>query len=160
MINKKANNIKKYLSITIITFVFIIDMFSKYLITKYIQLHDTKTIFSMLNLFHVHNYGAIFSLFYNENGWQRWLLSIISCFIISRIIKVIKQLKIHEKNKIIALSLIIGGAIGNLIDRVYYGFIIDFIDLHINNWHFATFNIADCSIFFGIIIFLKNYYKT
>ncbi|AEO07961.1 signal peptidase II [Buchnera aphidicola] len=160
MIKNKVHNIKKYLSITIIIFVIIIDIFSKYLITKYIQLYDTKIIFSMLNLFHIHNYGAIFSLFYNENGWQRWLLSIISCFIILRIIKIIQKLKKNEKNKIIALSLIIGGATGNLIDRIYYGFIIDFIDLHINNWHFATFNIADCSIFFGIIIFLKNYYKT
>ncbi|QIE01892.1 signal peptidase II [Buchnera aphidicola] len=156
MINIKLNKIKKYLSITIIVLVIIIDMFSKYLITKYLKLYDTKIIFSILNLFHIHNYGAIFSLFSLQNGCQRWILATTSCLIIFMIIKMIQKLKTKKMNQIISLSLIIGGAIGNLIDRIFYGFVIDFIDLHIKNWHFATFNIADCSIFFGIIIFFAK----
>jgi signal peptidase II len=68
------------------------------------------------------------------------------------------KFKKKDKNKILSYSLILAGAIGNLIDRVNYGFVVDFIDLHIKNWHFATFNIADFSIFIGMIIIMKNNY--
>lgn len=160
MMKKKIfDQITKYLSITIIVFVIIIDILSKNWIITHLQLYDIKKIFSILNFFHIHNYGAIFSLLSHETGWQRWFLSIISLIIILIIMNIINKLKIDEKNQILAYSLIVGGAIGNLIDRIVYGFVIDFIDFHINNWHFATFNIADCSIFLGIIIFLKINYK-
>ncbi|QCI23703.1 signal peptidase II [Buchnera aphidicola (Macrosiphoniella sanborni)] len=155
-----SNNIKQYLSITVILFIIIIDILSKNWIIRNIELYDTKQIFSILNFFHIHNYGAIFSLFSNEKGWQRWFLSIISLLIILIIVRTMKKLKTQEINQILAYSLMIGGAIGNLIDRIFYGFVIDFIDFHINNWHFAIFNIADCSIFLGIVIFLKINYKT
>lgn len=141
-----------------IIIIFIIDITSKLWILNHIKIHDTEEIFSILNFFHTHNYGAAFSFLSQQGKSQRWLMSIISIFTILIIIRIIIKSK-KEKNKIIAYSFIIAGAIGNLIDRLFYGFVIDFIDIHIKNWHFPTFNIADCSIFFGILILMKTKHK-
>lgn len=111
-----------------------------------------------IKFFHIHNYGAAFSILSDQTGWQRWFLSIVSISTILVIIKMIMNTKKKETKKIAAYCLIIAGAMGNLIDRISYGFVIDFIDIHLYDWHFATFNIADCSIFIGIIIFTQINY--
>ncbi|QCI18710.1 signal peptidase II [Buchnera aphidicola] len=146
---------KKYFLITI--FFLMLDILSKYLVFNNLNLYETKKIVSVLNLFHVHNYGVAFSILSNENLWNRFFLSILSIIIILIIFK--KILKSNKRDKKLAYCLIIAGAMGNLIDRIYYGFVIDFIDIHIDNWHFATFNISDCSIFIGVVIYIKNTYK-
>ena len=146
---------QKYILIVIV--VLIIDIFSKYWIFNHLDLYETKKILSVLNLFHVHNYGVAFSALSSKTLWNRFFLSILSIIIILLIFKeIVKSKKSHKK---LAFYFIISGAIGNLTDRIYYGFVIDFIDIHINNWHFATFNISDCSIFIGIVIYIKNKYK-
>ncbi|ALD15112.1 peptidase A8 [Buchnera aphidicola (Aphis glycines)] len=150
---KKIN--KKYFLIIII--ILIIDILSKFWILKYFDLYEKKEIFSILNLFHVHNYGIAFSMFSNKTSWNRFFLSILSIIIIVFIFKEIVKTKTNEKKT--DLCFILSGAIGNVIDRINYGFVIDFIDIHINNWHFATFNISDCSIFFGMIMYIKKHIK-
>lgn len=146
---------KKYISIIIV--ILIIDIFSKYWIFNHLDLYEIKKILSVLNFFHVHNYGVAFSAFSSKTLWNRFFLSTLSIIIILLIFKEI--LKSKKKHKKLALCFIMAGAIGNLTDRIYYGFVIDFIDMHINNWHFATFNVSDCSIFIGIVIYIKNKYK-
>ncbi|QCI16983.1 signal peptidase II [Buchnera aphidicola (Aphis helianthi)] len=146
---------KKYFLITI--FLLMIDIFSKYWILNNLDLYEIKKILSVLNLFHVHNYGVAFSILSNKTLWNRCFLSILSTIIVLLIFQ--KILKSKKRYKKLAYCFIISGAIGNLIDRIYYGFVIDFIDIHINNWHFATCNISDFSIFIGIIIYIKNKYK-
>ncbi|MCU4137069.1 signal peptidase II [Buchnera aphidicola (Sitobion miscanthi)] len=158
MKNRRFKKSKKWICLTIIIFMLILDISSKYWITKYIQLYETKKIFSILNLFHIHNYGAAFSLLSQQRGWEIWFLSIVSILTILVATRIIIKSNNKEIKKIIAYSFIIAGAIGNLINRIIYGFVIDFIDLHIHNWHFATFNIADCSIFLGIIILVRTNY--
>ncbi|WP_284443318.1 signal peptidase II [Buchnera aphidicola] len=158
MKNQYLKKSKNWIYIAIIIFILILDISSKYCITQYIKIYETKKIFSMLNFFHVHNYGAAFSLLSNEKGWQIWFLSIISIFTILVVARIIVKSKKKDTKKTIGYSFIIAGAIGNLIDRINYGFVIDFIDVHINNWHFATFNIADCSIFIGIIMLIRINY--
>ncbi|WP_295164724.1 signal peptidase II [uncultured Buchnera sp.] len=157
---KKKNYFKKYywIYITIIFLIVIIDFYSKKWILNNLNIYEKQKIFLMLNLFHVHNFGAAFSLLSDQNGWQKYFLLIFSIIVILVIIKMIIKFKKKDKNKILSYSLILAGAIGNLIDRVNYGFVVDFIDLHIKNWHFATFNIADFSIFIGMIIIMKNNY--
>ncbi|QIQ41199.1 MAG: signal peptidase II [Buchnera aphidicola (Aphis urticata)] len=145
---------KKYFLIT--TIILIIDIFSKYWVCNYLDLYQTKKILSILNLFHVHNYGIAFSILSSETLWNRFFLSILSIIIIVFIFK--EMLQVNKAEKKLDFCFILSGAIGNLIDRIYYGFVIDFIDIHVNNWHFATFNISDCSIFIGIIIYIKNKY--
>ncbi|QCI19726.1 MAG: signal peptidase II [Buchnera aphidicola (Brevicoryne brassicae)] len=149
---------KKWIYIILIIFIVMIDIFSKYWIFNHIKINETKKIFSILNFFHIHNYGAAFSFLSDQEGWQRWFLSIISIFTILVMIRIIIKSKKIKKDKIVSYSFIIAGAIGNLIDRVFHGFVIDFIDVHINDWHFATFNIADCSIFIGILILTRLNY--
>ncbi len=146
---------KKYFLIIIV--VLIIDIFSKYWIFNNLDLYKTKQILSILNLFHVHNYGVAFSLLSYQTIWNRIFLSMLNIVIILLIFKEI--LKAKQKMEKLALCFIISGAIGNLIDRIYYGFVIDFIDIHINTWHFATFNISDCSIMIGTLIYIQNKYN-
>ncbi|WAI18138.1 MAG: signal peptidase II [Buchnera aphidicola (Acyrthosiphon caraganae)] len=155
MKNQYSKKSKKWICITTIISMLILDISSKYCIIKYIKIYEIKKICSILNIFHVHNYGAAFSLLSDQKGWQRWFLSTVSILTVLVITRIIIRSKIKEIKKITAYSLIIAGAIGNLIDRIIYGFVIDFIDLHINNYHFATFNIADCSIFIGIIMLIR-----
>ncbi|WP_422667588.1 signal peptidase II [Buchnera aphidicola] len=154
MKNENFYNIKKNKYICIIVIIVLIDLYSKHWITKNFYLYEQKKIFSILNIFYVHNYGVAFSLLSNQNGWQKWLLSSISIITILSIIYII--VTSSQKNNIIPYYFIIGGAIGNLFDRILHQYVIDFIDFHIHNYHFATFNIADLSIFFGILIIIKN----
>ncbi|QCI24804.1 signal peptidase II [Buchnera aphidicola (Rhopalosiphum padi)] len=157
---KKKHYFKKFywIYITIIVFIVTIDFYSKKWILNNLNIYEKQKIFLILNLFHVHNFGAAFSLLSDQNGWQKYFLLIFSIVVILVLIKMIIKFKKKDKNKILSYSLILAGAIGNLIDRINYGFVIDFIDLHIKNWHFATFNIADFSIFIGMIIIMKNNY--
>ncbi|QCI20885.1 signal peptidase II [Buchnera aphidicola (Hyperomyzus lactucae)] len=152
----KKNN--KWIYISIIIFIVIIDIFSKDWIVKNIKPNEIREICLILNFFHIHNYGAAFSILSDQTGWQRWFLSIVSISTILVIIRMIINSNKKETKKITAYCLIIAGAMGNLIDRISYGFVIDFIDVHLNDWHFATFNIADCSIFIGIILFTQMNY--
>ncbi|ANZ22378.1 signal peptidase II [Buchnera aphidicola (Diuraphis noxia)] len=153
--NQCLKKIHQWIHFIIIILIVLIDLFSKNWIINHIRNNEKKEIFSILNFFHVHNYGAAFSFLSDQKIWQKWFLLIISSFTILVIIRIIVKSKTIKTKKIIAYSLIIAGAIGNLIDRIFYGFVIDFIDIHINNWHFATFNIADCSIFIGIILLIR-----
>lgn len=132
-----------------------IDIFSKFWIVNNIKIHETHKICTILNLFHVHNYGAAFSFLSTQTGWQRWFLCIVSSFIILIFIK--KSIQSSKIN--VFYYLIISGAIGNLIDRIFHGFVIDFIDFHLNNWHFFTFNIADASIFIGVCMMIKQHFN-
>ncbi|CAL4320135.1 signal peptidase II [Buchnera aphidicola] len=148
-----------WIYITIIIFIITIDFYSKKWILNNLNIYEKQKIFLILNIFHVHNFGAAFNILSDQGGWQKYFLSIFSIVIILIICSKIIKLKKIDKNKIYSYSMILAGAIGNLIDRIYYGFVIDFIDLHIKHYHFPTFNIADCSIFFGMIILIKNSYS-
>lgn len=156
MKNENFYNKKKYRWIYIVIIIFFIDIASKYWILKNFSLYQIKKIFFICNIFYVHNYGAAFSILSDQHGWQKWLFSLISIVAILNMIYVNFTQK--NKNNILSYSFIIGGAIGNLFDRIFRGFVIDFIDLHIYHYHFATFNIADISIFIGIIIIIIKKY--
>lgn len=156
---KYLKKINHFNYIKIIIFIVMTDILSKYWILNHIKINQQKKVFSILNLLHIHNYGVAFSFLSHQGEWKRWVLSIISVFTIIIMSKITIKLTKKDKNKKISYCLIIAGAIGNVINRISYGFVIDFIDLHINDWHFATFNIADLSIFTGILILTKINYK-
>jgi signal peptidase II len=99
------------------------------------------------------NYGAAFSFLSNAGGWQRWffiIFSIIVIFIISYILKKGKE------PEYIAFSFVLAGALGNLYDRIFYGYVIDFIEFHYKNFYWPIFNIADIAISIGIILLLYS----
>lgn len=132
--------------------VIILDAISKQWITSNLLLHQSVPIIPYFNLFHAHNYGAAFSLFANHSGWQRWFFAGIAIAMVVMLLVMMYRASAKQHISNIAYALIIGGALGNMVDRLYHGFVIDFIDFYIGDWHFATFNIADCGISVGAVL--------
>ncbi|AKC31954.1 signal peptidase II [Candidatus Pantoea carbekii] len=139
----------------------IIDIVTKYWINNNIVQNEIYPFAPFFNLFYVRNYGVIFSLLSDKNGAQRWFLAFLAIIIIVILVVLMYRTDSNYILSKIAYALIIGGALGNLFDRIYYGFIIDFIDFYIGQWHFATFNIADSSICIGTtFLIVENFFSS
>jgi signal peptidase II len=128
------------------------DQTSKILAVKYLNYGSELPLFPSLNLLLAHNQGAAFGLLAESSGWQRWFFLIFGIVISVFIILWLRKLSPKEHWEKLSLAFILGGAIGNIIDRVYYGYVIDFIDFYIKSWHWYTFNIADSAICIGVTI--------
>jgi len=134
----------------------ILDQASKLAIAGSMHLYQSIQIVPYFNLTYVHNTGAAFSFLSEAGGWQRWFFAGLA-LVISVVIAVwLARLKQHETLLAVALSLVLGGAIGNLIDRLAYGYVIDFLDVYYQNWHWPAFNIADSAITLGVILMLAE----
>jgi signal peptidase II len=132
----------------------ILDQVSKLVLVSSMQLYQSIPITSFFKLTYVRNTGAAFSFLSEAGGWQRWFFAGLA-IIISMVIAVwLTRLKQHETVLAVALSLVLGGAIGNLIDRLAYGYVIDFLDVYYENWHWPAFNIADSAITLGVVLML------
>ncbi len=118
------------------------------------RLYESIAVMPYFNLTYVHNTGAAFSFLSEAGGWQRWFFAAMA-FIISGVLSVwLYRLKKHETLLAIALALVLGGAIGNLIDRLAYGYVIDFLDVYYQSWHWPAFNVADMAISLGVFLML------
>jgi signal peptidase II len=126
----------------------IADQFTKTLILGYYKLGDSTYVLNFFNIVRAHNTGAAFSFLQNAGGWQRWLFTGIG--VIATIL-IIWMLRSHAGQKLFAfaLSCILGGAVGNVVDRLMHGYVVDFLDFHWAGWHFPAFNIADSAITIG-----------
>ena len=126
----------------------IADQFTKVLILGYYQLGDSTPVTSFFNVVRVHNTGAAFSFLANAGGWQRWFFTGIG--IVAAVV-MLWLLKTHAAQKLFAFAMasLLGGAVGNVIDRVLYGYVVDFLDFHWKGWHFPAFNVADSAITLG-----------
>jgi signal peptidase II len=132
----------------------ILDQGSKLVIAGSMQLYQSIPIMPYFNFTYVHNTGAAFSFLSEAGGWQRWFFAGLA-LVISIVITIwLSRLKQHETLLAVALSLVLGGAIGNLIDRLAYGYVIDFLDVYYQTWHWPAFNIADSAITLGVILML------
>ena len=141
-------------------FIFILDQFSKVLIMKNVPDTNFILINSFFKLVNFKNEGAAFSILSNAGGWQRYFLSLVALIASVIIIFLIKKHK-EEFLTALGLSLILGGALGNLYDRVFLGYVIDFLYFHIHDYYWPAFNFADAAICLGagILIytqFVKN----
>lgn len=132
----------------------ILDQITKTMATANLMMFDPVAIMPMLNFTLMHNEGAAFSFLSNAGGWQRWFFTIIASVVSIVLIVWIKKLSPQEKGMAISLSLILGGAIGNLIDRVQFGYVVDFIDVYYNASHWPAFNIADAAISVGAVVMI------
>lgn len=114
---------------------------------------ESLTIAPFLNLVLVFNPGAAFSFLANHAGWQRWFFCIVAILISGWILW---QLRTNRNNRIFSfgLALIMGGALGNLIDRLWLGMVVDFIDLHAAGWHWPAFNVADSAVCIGAVLYV------
>ena len=126
----------------------IADQFTKVLILGYYQLGDSTLVTSFFNIVRVHNSGAAFSFLASASGWQRWFFTAVG---VGAAVFIIYMLRSHPGQKLFsfALACILGGAIGNVIDRLLHGYVVDFLDFHYAGTHFPAFNIADSAISIG-----------
>ena len=126
----------------------IADQFTKVLILGYYRLGDATYVTSFFNVVRVHNSGAAFSFLASAGGWQRWFFTGIG---IAAALFIVWMLKSHPGQKLFsfAMACILGGAIGNVIDRTLHGYVVDFLDFHWVGWHFPAFNVADSAISVG-----------
>ena len=128
--------------------VLIADQFTKVLMVSTYQLGEGFSVSSFFNIVRVHNEGAAFSFLATAGGWQRWFFTGLG--LVATVVMV-WMLKKHPGQKLFgfAIACILGGAIGNVIDRVLYGYVVDFLDFHHAGIHFPAFNVADCGISVG-----------
>ncbi len=139
----------------------VLDQITKLAIMQHIPYGHGVYVTSFFNLVHVYNLGAAFSFLAGAEGWQRWLFSglavVISGILLVAMAKTPARLSLTN----LAYSLVIGGAIGNLIDRIVYGHVVDFLDFHCQEaYRFATFNVADMAITCGaVLIILDGFIK-
>lgn len=137
-----------WLSILIV----VLDQKTKYLVSHYLSLGQPVKVFPFLNFTLNYNTGALFSFLDAESGWQVIFFAAISLIVSIILIVWLSRLSHSETMMSLGFSLIIGGAIGNFIDRVLRDYVTDFIDFYIKEWHFATFNIADSAICIGVFL--------
>jgi signal peptidase II len=139
--------------LTIATLVLLLDQLTKWWALNNLQLGIPEVVLPFLNWLLLFNPGAAFSFLAQGTGWQRWFFTIIGLAASAYIIWLLRKSQ-GEKLLCLALSLILGGALGNVIDRIMYGAVVDFIDLHYANWHWPAFNLADSAICLGAALII------
>ena len=130
-----------------------LDQLTKTLILGHFQLGDSRYITSFFNLVRVHNTGAAFSFLAGASGWQRWFFIGLGIAAAGLITWMLRQHG-HQKLFAWALALILGGALGNVIDRLLHGYVVDFIQVHWKHWYFPSFNVADSAITVGAALLI------
>jgi len=134
--------------------VVILDQLSKQWVEANFVAYESLPVTGFFNLTLVYNEGAAFSFLADAGGWQRWFFVALALGICTYLVYWLRQLERGELLLPIALAMLIGGAIGNVIDRFVYGHVIDFLDLYIQQWHWPAFNLADSAITLGVILFI------
>ena len=131
------------------------DQLTKLLIIKWVPIYEKISINTVINITHHKNSGAAFSFLADAGGWQRWFLILISLLVIVIIILWLWQIRHKKQNLLVTgLILVVGGAIGNVIDRILLGHVTDFIQILFGSWAFPTFNIADACISIGAALLI------
>ncbi len=146
----------KYLSISAI--VVALDLYTKHLIQKHFYFGDSQFVTSFFDLVRYHNQGSAFGFLNDAGGWQKWFFNGIA--IVASIV-IVYLLKKHTTEKLFCfgLALVLGGALGNLYDRLTLGYVVDFLNVHINNHYWPAFNVADSAICVGVGLLLIDSFK-
>ena len=126
-----------------------LDQYSKILVVENFNLYDRVELLPIFNLTRAHNYGAAFSFLADAGGWQRYFFTAVALIASFVFTLWLMQTKPGQKTLPIALALVLGGAIGNVYDRVSLGYVVDFLDFHWGMRHFPAFNVADMAITIG-----------
>jgi len=139
--------------LAIATIILLLDQLSKWSALSNLQLGIPEPVLPFMNWLLLLNPGAAFSFLAQGSGWQRWFFTIVGLVACVYIVWLLRKSQ-NDKMLCVALSLILGGALGNVLDRMMYGAVVDFIDLHYANWHWPAFNIADSAICIGAALII------
>ncbi len=136
--------------------VVVLDQAAKFLASGMLILHDPVAVLPFFNLTLMHNPGAAFSFLADASGWQRWFFTVLAAIVSIVLVVWLRRLPPQEKWMAAALALVLGGAVGNLIDRLMYGYVVDFIELYYKDWYYPAFNIADAAITVGAVMLVVD----
>ncbi len=136
-----------------------LDQLSKILVVNTMEFQSTIVVTEYFSWHHVRNYGAAFSFLADQGGWQKYFFISLSFVASIALIIWMKKIALTQKFELLGLSFVLSGAVGNLIDRTAYGFVIDFIDLHYQDFYWPVFNVADIAISLGVAVLLFSEFK-
>ncbi|HIE02114.1 MAG TPA: lipoprotein signal peptidase [Thiotrichaceae bacterium] len=134
--------------------VIVLDQITKVWVSATLALNQPIAVLPFFDLRLLHNPGAAWSILATAGGWQRWFLAGLAIIVSGIIVVWLSRLKSQQRWLACALALVLGGAIGNVIDRIWYGYVVDFIDIYYQQWHWPAFNIADSAISVGAVMLL------
>ena len=139
--------------LAIAALIVVADQVTKYAVVQYFAVNNTVAVTSFLNLLLVYNPGAAFSFLSDAAGWQRWFFVAIALIASAWIVYLLRQYP-NQRLFALALSLVLAGAVGNVIDRILFGAVVDFLDFHAYGWHWPAFNVADSAITCGALLLI------
>ena len=134
--------------------VIVLDQVTKVAADAWLTYHDPVPVLPFFNLLLSYNSGAAFSFLSDAGGWQRWFFVVLALGVSVVIAVWMYRLPPNQRWTAMALGLVLGGAIGNVIDRLLYGHVVDFLDFYVGQWHWPTFNVADSAITIGVAILI------
>ena len=140
--------------------VVLVDQITKALAVHFLILHEPVRILPLFNLRLIHNTGAAFSILSGTGGWQRWLFIALALSVSTVLVVWIRVVSAHNLKLALALSLVLGGALGNVWDRIMQGYVVDFIDIYYAGWHWPTFNVADSAITVGAVLLIIDSFSS
>ena len=136
--------------------VVVLDQLSKYWIVASFQEYEVLTIWPVFNLTLVYNTGAAFSFLSDAGGWQRWFFIVVGVLVSLVMVVWLARLEPRERLTAYGLAFVVGGAVGNLIDRILLGKVVDFLQWHWQDWYWPSFNLADSAITLGVVLLLLD----
>ena len=141
-------------------FIVALDQSSKWVVDHTLQLYQSVPLMPSFQLTYLRNEGAAFSFLSSAGGWQRWFFVALALTSSVAIGIWLGRLNRTQTREAIGWALVLGGAIGNLIDRLVWGYVIDFLDVYYQNWHWPAFNVADSAITVGVGLLLLDAFRT
>ncbi|MDX1253175.1 MAG: signal peptidase II [Gammaproteobacteria bacterium] len=139
--------------------VIVLDQATKFLASGMLILHQPVAVLPFFNLTLMHNTGAAFSFLHDASGWQRWFFAVLALIVSVMLVLWLRRLQPQERWLATALTLVLGGALGNLVDRLMYGYVVDFIQLYYQDWYYPAFNVADSAITVGAVMLVIDTFK-
>ena len=138
---------------------FLLDLLTKYIVVQKFDLYESLNILPVFNLTYVRNYGAAFSFLADHDGWQKYFFILLAMGISLMLAYFMKKNRADQTLQNAAYALIIGGALANMVDRVYNGFVVDFFDFYWDIYHYPVFNVADIAICIGAGLLALDAFK-
>lgn len=138
---------------------FLLDLLTKYIVVQKFDLYESVNVLPVFNLTYVRNYGAAFSFLADHDGWQKYFFILLAMGISLMLAYFMKKNRINQTLQNAAYALIIGGALANMVDRAYNGFVVDFFDFYWDIYHYPVFNVADIAICIGAGLLALDAFK-